>query len=141
MFVHGNDLRIAFALRNLNGNDLVPEAPRLPCRLSAALGLHGVGVLLFAADGVTLGQPLGGASHEVAAQRAQKAVPVLPVDHLVVAHPVAPPCAGEEVGRVAHALHTAGEHDFGTPLGDRLCREDNRLQSRGARLVDRKGRR
>ncbi|MBA7690417.1 hypothetical protein ES703_98943 [subsurface metagenome] len=52
-------------------------------------------------------------------------------------HPVAPPGLGEDVGGMAHALHSSGNHNFRVTEHDCLCSQDDSLQARGAHFVHR----
>ena len=54
-----------------------------------------------------------------------------------VAHPEAEAGAGQQVGRLAHRLHAAGDGDLGVAGADRLVGDAERAHARGADLVDR----
>ena len=84
---------------------------------------------------------VGGALGE-AAHRAAFLIGVLePVEeHVVVGGVVADARAAamllEQVGRVGHALHAAGDDQVGIAGGERLGAHDHRLHARSAHLVD-----
>ena len=59
------------------------------------------------------------------------------VDRLDVAHAKAEARAGQQVGRVRHRLHPAGDADLEVAGADRLVGEPDRAHARGADLVDR----
>ncbi len=62
------------------------------------------------------------------------------VDDLLVAEPVAGAGAGEQVGRLRHGLHPAGDDDFSLARPDREVGEVDRVEAGQADLVDRGGR-
>ena len=62
------------------------------------------------------------------------------VDDLAVAHAQPFAHARQQVRRVAHRLHAAGDRDVDVAGGDALRREHHRLQARAAHLVDRQRR-
>ena len=59
------------------------------------------------------------------------------IDDLAVAHAVAGPGLGQQVGGVRHGLHAARNHDPGAPGGEQVVGQHGRLHARAAHLVDR----
>ncbi len=59
------------------------------------------------------------------------------VERLHVAHPEAEARVRQQVGRLAHRLHAAGDGDVEVAGADRLVGEAERAHARGADLVDR----
>ena len=53
-----------------------------------------------------------------------------------MAHAIARPRPVEQIGRIAHALHAAGEGDVGRAREDEVMGEHRRLHARAAHLVD-----
>ena len=70
-------------------------------------------------------------------ERAPQAVVDQRVDDLAVAHPESFANAWQQVGRVAHRFHAAGDRDVDVASRDALSREHDGFQSRPAHLVDR----
>ena len=58
------------------------------------------------------------------------------VDELGVAHPVSGPGAGQQVGRVGHGLHAAGDHDVGVAGVDQQVGQVDGVEAGEAHLVD-----
>ena len=58
------------------------------------------------------------------------------IGHLAVAHAIAGAGAVEQIGRIAHALHAAGDGDLGAAGADEVMGEHRRLHARAAHLVD-----
>ena len=105
----------AAAARDLDRDDLVPEAAGLLCCFG--LGLRGGGerVLLIAGDLPLLGDVLRGVAHVVAVKGVPQPVLDHRVDHFGVAHLDTVPQM-DAVRRLAHALLPAGDDDLESPL-------------------------
>ncbi len=65
-----------------------------------------------------------------------KAVEKHVVENAAVAHAIAGARAIEEIGRVAHALHAAGDDDFGAAGEEQIVREHDGLHAGAAHFVD-----
>ena len=92
-------------------------------------------VLRLAADAVFLRDVFGGDAHvdrlERVVQRAEHHV-----DHVRVAHALAPACGGQRVRRAAHVFGAAADGHLGVAELDALRGGHDRLQSRAAQAVD-----
>ena len=62
------------------------------------------------------------------------------VNHLPVPQPRAAAHLGQDVGRVCHAFHAAGDHDAGVPQCDLIKGNHRRFHARAAHLVQCRGR-
>ena len=60
------------------------------------------------------------------------------VDGAAMAHAVAGARAVEQIGRVAHALHAAGDDDIRRARAQKVVGDHGRLHARAAHLVDRR---
>ena len=96
-------------------------------------------ILHRARDAVLLGDLLAGDAHVEVVVDVPQAVPDHRVDQLAVAEAHARARFRQQVRRVAHALHAAGDDHFGIARADRLGREHHALEARAADLVDREG--
>ena len=59
------------------------------------------------------------------------------VERAAVTHAIAGAGAVEQIGRIAHALHAAGDDDVGRARAQEVGRDHRRLHARAAHLVDR----
>ena len=97
-----------------------------------------VGILLLAGELITFSAILGEGPHQAPlVVGVLEAVQKHMVDGAAVAHAIAGAGAVEEVGRVAHALHAAGDDDVGRARAQEVVRDHRRLHARAAHLVDR----
>ena len=89
------------------------KAPSRMARLRAFERAQGVGVLRLAGELIGLGAILGEGPHQPAlVVGVLQPVEKHGVDDAAVAHAVAGARAFEQIGRVAHALHAAGDDDI-----------------------------
>ena len=129
------------SLLDLHGEDLVVEPAGLHGLDGPQLGLEGPLVLILAGEPELVGR-LGAVDRHVPVV---EGIPQAVVDHEVhhaavrEAHPVAPAHVGKRVGAVRHALLAAGDDDLRTARHDHLPGQVDRLDARGADLVDRDG--
>ncbi len=121
---------------NFDGNDLVLEAALLDRRDGLAMRVDGVLVLLLARDLVFVGDVLAGVAHVIVVVDVPEAVLDHRVDERAVAEAVALACVKQQVGRVGHGLHAAGDDDLAVVGEDGLRRQADRFQSRTADFVD-----
>ena len=130
----------AFLLRNGDRQDLVGE-PALPGGVGGlAMAGRGVGVLLGAPDGILLGDHLARHAHVALLEAAPETVVDQRVDQLPVAHAQPFAHARQQIRRVAHRLHAAGDGNLDVAGRDALRREHHRLEPGAADLVDRQRR-
>jgi hypothetical protein len=61
------------------------------------------------------------------------------IDDPVMAGAITAARLGQQIGRIAHALHTTGQHDFGRAGIDDVVSQHGRLHAGAADLVDRGG--
>src|SRR5262249_40472598 len=87
-------------------------------------------------DLVLLSDDLGLLAHMHALEGAPEAVMHHRVDHLGVAHTIAGARLGQQVRRIAHAFHAAGDVEVPVAGLDRLRGEHYRLEAGAADLVD-----
>ncbi len=130
------DPRHRLALTNLDRHDLGIES---------SLGLGGGGallrterefVLLFAGDGVDLGQALGGLPHDHAGNRTDETILVHSVGDFLGAHLGTPARVGQEVGNAAHRLGPAGQDGLRFAVAHRPEREVDGAKTAAAGHVD-----
>jgi hypothetical protein len=116
------------------------------CRpLIACLGARRRGdgelVLRLAGEVVAAGAVLGEGAHQAAlvllGVAVFQAVEEHVVHHLAVAEAVAAARLGQQVGRVGHRLHAAGDHDLVAAGKQQVVRQHGRLHAGAAHLVDR----
>ena len=128
---------LAGAALDRHRHDLVAEAAIVDRILGAAQALDRIIVHLAAGQLIFVGGALGEAAH-----RAAFLIGVLEAveEHVVVGHVMADPRARavllEQIGRVGHRLHAAGDDHVGIAGADRLVAHDHRLHARAADLVD-----
>ncbi len=98
--------------------------------------------LRLAGELVMLGTILGKGAHQAALViGVLKPVQEHMVERPAMAEAIAAACLVEQIGRVRHALHAAGDHDAVGADGDQIMRQHGRLHARAANLVDRGWRR
>src|SRR5690606_23323568 len=95
-----------------DGYDFLFEASRLPRGVGELLAAEGVLVLRFTGDAVLLRAVFRGARHREAALRVEQRGPQR-VFELSLAKPQPGAETADHVGRLAHALHAAGQDDVG----------------------------
>ena len=128
----------ALAAGDLDRDDLAVEGAALDRRLGAGEALDRVGVHVGAGELIGGGGLLGESAHQLAGVvGVLQAVEVHGVHHPVVADARAAAVLGQQIGRVGHALHAAGDDDLGRARGQRVVGHDRRLHARAAHLVDR----
>ena len=105
--------------------------------LLRALDRHdGETVLLGPRKAVALGAGLAEHAHHLLVVRALQAVGEHVVQHLAVPHAHSTARLRQQIGRIGHRFHAAGDHDFGRSHPDRVAAEHDRLQAGAADLVD-----
>ena len=93
-------------------------------------------VLLLAADAISGGNVFRRHAHMVIIEDLMETIVDHQVDQLAIAHPLPPSRAWQCVGNTAHGFHTSGEDHIGIATTDGLGGKGNRLDTRGAELVD-----
>ena len=97
------------------------------------------GVLRFARESVGARAFLGEGAHEPSlVVRVFEPVHEHVVDDCLVAHSIAGARLGQEIGRVAHRFHSAGDHDVVRLGSEQVVRDHRRLHRGSAHLVDRR---
>ena len=135
VLVEGDDV---LALLDLHGEDLIDEFACLHGLDGAQLGLESPLILVLAGESELVGR-LGAVDGHVPVI---EGIPQAVVDHEVhhpavrQAHPVAPTHVGQRVGAVRHALLASGDDDLRPARHDHLPGQVDRLDARGADLVD-----
>src|SRR5215213_7933113 len=137
--VRSDEERLALLLGHFDRYDLAVEAPFLHGGDRLAVRVERELVLLFARDVVPLCDDLARVPHVPVVKGAPEAVGYHRIDHLLVAEPVALPRIPEQVRRVRHRFHAAGDRRFVLAGFYGVGREHDGLQSRAADLVDREG--
>ncbi len=135
-FVRLDDDRLAFLLRDFDGQYLVTHEAGFGGAHGFAMRIERVLVLLRARDFVLLGNELGGHAHVKVFVRFPQAINDHRVENFLVAEPVARARAFQQIGAVGHRLHAAGDNDFRFAQRDRLRCKAHGFQSRAANLVD-----
>ena len=115
------------------------KAPLFPGRGGALVALGGKAVLVGSGYAALAGNVFGGLAHVPVLEGAPQAVVDHGVDDLLVAVLPAGPGAEQQIGRLAHAFHAAGDDQVGVAGPDGLGRQHDRLEARAAHLVDREG--
>src|SRR4051794_7863417 len=97
----------------------------------------GPGVLRYAGDAELSGDGVTMQTHLTLLLRAEETV----ADHRVFQHPIAKAVSetrfSQQIRRVAHALHTAGDHHFVLARANQQIGERDRPHSGAANAVDR----
>ena len=136
MLVIGDDPGPGF-FRQRDRRNLGLERAAFDRLARAGQRLHGVGVLVL--PGKLIG--FRGSLAEIA-HRAAGLVGVLQpvhhhvIDNAVMAGAVAGAGLGQQIGRIAHALHAAGQHDRGRACIDDVMGQHGRLHAGATDLVD-----
>ncbi len=99
----------------------------------------GEGVLLFAGDAVFCSDHLRGCAHVEVVVCVPQAVVDHRVDESAVAHAIAGAGLREQIGRVGHRLHAAGDDDFRVACLDGLGGERDGAKTRAADLIHGEG--
>jgi hypothetical protein len=131
--------RVALLLRNGDGQHLGRERARGVGGGRLLVALHRELVLFVARHLERVGHGLAGVAHVPVLEGTPQAVENHRVDHLAVSHSQALAHAGEQVGRVAHRLHTAGDRDLDVTGLDALVSQHHGLEAGAAHLVDGEG--
>ena len=96
-------------------------------------------ILRLARELKSLGAIFGECSHQTALVIGVfEAVEEHVIDHLAMAEAIAGARPVEQIGRVGHALHAAGDDDIGAAGEDQVMGEHGRLHARAAHFVDRR---
>ena len=136
--------RLALALRDAYGRDLLRQPAALDRGGGARLRAGGEGVLVRAADGKLLGDVLAGLGHRIdAVARLHHRVDEAPADRGVVHLAMTGEGSlglGHHEGRTRHALDAARDHQFRLASLDGARRGDQRIHARAAKAVDRAAR-
>ncbi len=139
--VGGEHDRVALALRDLYRGDLLVEDPVLRRLRGELVGAGGECVLLLASQAQCGVVPLRGLAHRHVVECVGQAVVRHRVEHLDRAVLVALARIGEQVRRVRHRFHAAGDDDLELAGTDELVGERDRVEAGEADLVDRDRRR
>jgi hypothetical protein len=123
-------------LRDRHRHDLGGEATRVRGFRSFAVALERVPVLRLAIDVILGGDDFAGMAHVALFERAPQTVVDHRVDQLAISHAQSLADAWQQVGRIAHRLHAAGDRDVDIAGANRLCRQHHRFEARPAHLVD-----
>ena len=118
------------------GNDFGVEAAGLLCGGGFAMGVERVLILLFAGDGVLVGDEFAGHAHVLVVAGAPEAVVDHGVDGFGVAHAKTLARIGQKVGRVGHGFHAASDGDLGVAESDGLSGEADGFEAGAADHVD-----
>ena len=131
--------RVALALRDRDGDDLVVEEPVLPRLGGELVAAGGEGVLLLAGEWRSRRRCAASVSEPIAwlVKRVVEAVVGHAVlqGHVAVLEAVA--ALGQQVRGVGHRLLAAGDDDVELAGADELVGERDRVEAREADLVDR----
>ncbi len=127
---------LAFAGFHRHRHDLVGEPAVVDGGLGALEGFDGEVIHLLAADAALVRHVLGEGAHQAAGFRVFQAVQEHVIRHLAVAHAVAAPRLIENVGRVAHGLHAAADHDVVAAGFEHVVAEHGGAHARAAQFVD-----
>src|SRR5437762_4517586 len=93
-------------------------------------------VLVLARNLLASDQILGVPSRMLARESVVETIAQHAVVDFGITHPLSPAPAGNEVGRLIHVLHAAGDGGFGVAEPDLLCRRGDRLRARAADTID-----
>ena len=141
MFVAVKDNRVALALRDRHGGDLVGENTGLVRRFPAILTAFGKGVLIFAADIIIRCHVVAGFGHGFdAVLRLHLGVHKAPANGGIIDSVVAREGGfrlGHHERRAGHAFDTAGNRQIHVAGLDRTGRDADRIHARGTQTVDR----
>jgi len=120
-----------------HGDDLLRKPPLRDRLLRPRQRGDGIGILHFAGELIGLGAILGKRTHQPALvigvfETVEKHV----VEDAAMAEPVAATSAVEQIGRVGHAFHAAGQRHADTAGNDGVMGEHDGLHAGAAHLVD-----
>ncbi len=131
-----SDRRLAASLRNLDGGDFSGEQAGLGGGNGLLVGANAVLVLVLAREAMVVGAFLSLQAHVLLLVCIGKTVLENTVDQRLITELGASPHVGEVVGNVGHALGTGSDNNVGITGDDGLRTNDERLDRRGAHLVD-----
>jgi hypothetical protein len=132
----GLDHGVALAALDGHRDDLLGQAALLGRLIGEAVRALGPAVHVDAGDLELVGHLAGLVDHLLVGEGVGQPVVGHRVDRLHVAHPEAEAGAREQVGRLAHRLHAAGDAGVQVARADCLVGEPDRAHARGADLVD-----
>jgi hypothetical protein len=120
-------------------SDFVHELAGSDRFFGLVLAVAGKSIGLLSRDAVLPAQDFGRLAHDQVRQGVEEPVAVHRIDERKVAHLVAPPrvLAVEVVRHPAHRFHAAGQHQPRLADLNGLRTKRDRLEARGARLIDR----
>ena len=128
---------VAALARYRHRRDLGGEGAALDRRPGPGQRLLGVGVLIGAAELIGLRRGLAEIAHGAATLiGVLEPVEQHVVEDAIVADAVAGTRLGQQVGRVGHRLHAAGQDDVGRAGQDQVVGQHGGLHARAAHLVD-----
>ncbi len=122
------------SLGRVHGHDLVLEHAARPRARGRLLAAQRVGVHVLARDGVPPGQVVGGLRHVEAAVRVEERHHQRVLE-LPFAEAQAGACAADDVRRLRHVLHAAGEGEARLAQADHLGGRDHGLDPRAAQAI------
>src|SRR3989442_1364953 len=129
------EYRVTLALGDGHRNDLIAEPARANGSDSLAMAVQRVFILTFAAHMIAFGNDFTCVSHVEVFIRIPETVMNHGVDDRVVTEAITLAGAGQQVGRICHALHAAGNDNFRVAGLNTLRRKPDGLQSGAANLV------
>src|SRR5262245_9962273 len=135
----GLDRVLALARLDRHTGDLVGQAAGVGRLGGQSVGALGEAVHVGAGDLQLVGDLARLVDHLLLGEGVGEAVVDHRVDRLDVPHPEAGAGARQQVGRLAHRLHAAGDRDLRVAGADRQVGDAERAHPRGADLVDRLG--
>ena len=133
----GLDRALALARLDGDADDLVGEAAGVGRLGGEPVRALGEAVHVDAGDLELVRDLAGLVDHLLLGEGVGEAVVGHRVDRADVAHAEAEAGARQQVGRLAHRLHAAGDGDLGVAGADRHVGDAERAHARGADLVDR----
>ena len=125
-------------LKSLNRNNFVPEPACFPRGSSELLTSKREFVLVFSSDAVLAPKVLGRGGHVAAAIRIEQCNHE-GIFELALAQLEPPACTTNDVRRLTHGFHTAGEDNSGFAKFDQLSGRDDRLYARSAQPIHGQG--
>src|SRR5207247_4419042 len=103
---------IILALCDRYRNELIADPTRADSSDSLAMAVQGVFILTFAAHTIAFGNDFTCVSHVEVFIRVPETVMNHGVDDRVVTEAITLAGAGQQVGRICHAFHAAGNNNF-----------------------------
>ncbi len=135
LFVHPDHAGLSPVVHG-NLHDFLIERTGFVSGEGPGIAPESVGVLMFPGITAIAGDPFAQLPHVPVFVGIPQPVVNQAVDDLGVSQFFAAPHLGQEIRRLAHAFHPAGDHEVGFLEPDHLVRQDHRLESRPANLVD-----